>query len=260
MKFADVHRDFLIKSYVEDNRSTYEIAEELETYPNKIRRALKHLGIGLRDKSKAQSAALASGRHKHPTKGTNRPERVKIQIIEQMFNYWDTMYDKERDRRSNLSKQQWEAMSEEDKDKMRRLAGEAMRLAGKEGSKMEKFLYEELTRRGYSVIFHKKGLISNEKMEIDLFLPELNTAIEIDGPAHFFPIWGEEKLRKHISADARKSGLLLNAGFVVLRVKHLTKSLSNKHKRDLLARVLESLEVIENKFPNKSKRFIELEV
>ena len=116
MKFADVHRDFLIKSYVEDNRSTYEIAEELETYPNKIRRALKHLGIGLRDKSKAQSAALASGRHKHPTKGTNRPESVKIQISEQMFNYWDTMDDKERDRRSNLSKQQWEAMSEEDKE------------------------------------------------------------------------------------------------------------------------------------------------
>ena len=48
MSFAEQNRDFLVNSYVSENKSTYEIAEELNTYPNKIRRALKSLGIQLK--------------------------------------------------------------------------------------------------------------------------------------------------------------------------------------------------------------------
>ena len=56
----------------------------------------------------------------------------------------------------------------------------------------------------------------NENLEIDLFIPALKTAIEIDGPAHFLPIWGQQSLERHIRADAQKAGLLINRGFVVL--------------------------------------------
>ena len=97
-------------------------------------------------------------------------------------------------------------------------------------------------------------------MEIDLFIPELKIAIEIDGPAHFFPIWGAGNLQKHIKADAKKSGLLLSQGFVVIRVKHLTRNLSEKHKRDVLKQLTVRLLEIRKKFPIKSKRYIELEV
>ena len=83
---------------------------------------------------------------------------------------------------------------------------------------------------------------------------------------HFFPIWGDDdvqkqaNLQKRIKADAHKSGLLLAQGFVLIRVKHLTKSLSEKHKRNVLESVLELLNKIEKKFPPKTKRYIELEV
>ncbi|MEO1835581.1 MAG: hypothetical protein ABGZ49_08815 [Akkermansiaceae bacterium] len=147
----------------------------------------------------------------------------------------------------------------QERENLRKAAAEAVRKAGKEGSKMEKFLHRELTEGGYSVIFHKKGLIPNDRLEVDLFLPGLKVAIEVDGPSHFFPIWGEANLQKHVRADAHKSGLLLGAGYVVLRIKHLTKSVSNKSQRVMLEAVLDCLEKIKAEFPPKGKRFIELE-
>ena len=51
----------IIKMYNEDNKSTYEKAESLNTYPNKIRRTLKKHGVPLKDKSSAQKNALETG-------------------------------------------------------------------------------------------------------------------------------------------------------------------------------------------------------
>ena len=116
-----------------------------------------------------------------------------------------------------------------------------------------------MTNAGYDVIFHKRGLIENENMEVDLFIPALKTAIEIDGPAHFLPIWGQQSLDRHIRADAQKAGLLINRGFVILRVKNIIRNLSNKNMREALAVVLEEVGKIETKFPPATKRLIEVE-
>jgi very-short-patch-repair endonuclease len=258
-RFSQKHKEFLIEQYVSKKKSTYEIAQELNTYPNKVRRALKALGIDLRDKSQAQSVAIASGRHEHPTKGKIRTEAEKIAISDGMHSYWQNMEDEERDRRSELSKQQWASMSDEDKANLRKMAAEAVRRASKEGSKIEKFLHEGLTKQGYGPIFHKKGLIPNENMEVDIFVPSLKTAIEIDGPAHFLPIWGEENLQKHIRADAIKAGSFINRGYVVLRVKNLIRNLSSKNMRDVLDLVVSTLSNIEEDFPSPDKRLIEIE-
>lgn len=260
MSFAEQNRDFLINAYVSENKSTYEIAEELHTYPNKVRRALKVLGISLKTKSEAQSVALKQGRHKHPTRGKKRSDVDKVNISEGMSKYWVDMNDEERDRRVSLAKDQWAAMTDEERENMKRAAIEAVRRAGKEGSKLEKFLRQSLTDGGYDVIFHKKGLIPNENLEIDLFIPKLRTAIEIDGPAHFLPIWGEKNLQRHIRADAHKSGLLLRSGFVIVRIKHTTKNVSEKLKRDLLSLVTKTLDKIDKKFPPTGKRYMELEI
>ena len=258
-RFSQKHKEFLVEQYVNKKKSTYEIAQELNTYPNKVRRALKALGIDLRDKSQAQSVAIASGRHEHPTKGKIRTEAEKIAISDGMHSFWQNMEDEERDRRSELSKQQWASMSDEDKANLRKMAAEAVRKASKEGSKIEKFLYEGLTEKGYGPIFHKKGLIPNENMEVDILVPALKTAIEIDGPAHFLPIWGEENLQKHIRADAIKAGSFINRGFVVLRVKNLIRNLSSKNMRDVLDLVVDALSNIEKSFPPPDKRLIEIE-
>ena len=258
-RFSQKHKEFLINQYINEKKSTYEIAQELNTYPNKVRRALKSLGVELRDKSSAQTVAIASGRHEHPTKGKKRTKLEKIAISDGMFSYWEDIDDDERNRRSELSKQQWANMSDEERQNLRQMAAEAVRRASKEGSKIEKFLYESLTKEGYRAIFHKKGLIANDKLEVDIFLPELRTAIEIDGPAHFLPIWGEENLNRHIRADAVKAGLLINRGYVIIRIKNLIKNLSGKNMRNAFDKLLVELKKIEEKFPPLAKRLVEIE-
>tara|TARA_Y100000361_G_scaffold49697_1_gene43187 strand:- start:1282 stop:2070 length:789 start_codon:yes stop_codon:yes gene_type:complete len=257
--FINKYKEYIIEQYVEEKKSTYEIAQDLKTYPNKIRRALNTLGVNLRDKSSAQTVAIESGRHEHPTRGKKRTEAEKVAISNGMANYWENMEEDERERRSELSKKQWADMSEEDKANLRKLAAEAVRKASKEGSKIEKFIYEGLTKLGYDVIFHKRGLVANENLEVDLFVPAINTAIEIDGPAHFLPIWGEQSLNRHIRADAQKAGLLINRGFVILRVKNIIRNLSQKNMRETLAAIVIELRKIEKKFPPATKRLIEIE-
>ena len=258
-QFLEKYKEYIIDQYVNQKKSTYEIAQDIGTYPNKIRRTLNTLGVDLRDRSSAQTVAIETGRHEHPTRGKKRTEAEKIDSSNGMSHFWDNMEETERERRSKISKEQWASMSEEDKANLRRLAAEAVRKASKEGSKIEKFICEGLTGAGYDVIFHKKGLIPNENMEVDLFVPGIKTAIEIDGPAHFLPIWGEESLQKHIRADAQKAGMLINRGYVVLRVKNLIKNISQKRMRDILNQVIGELSKIENKFPSQSKRLIEIE-
>jgi hypothetical protein len=68
------------KEYVDKERSFHDLAREHGTYPNKIRREVLGFGYAPRDKSAAQRAALKSGRHKHPTKGRERPLEVRLKI------------------------------------------------------------------------------------------------------------------------------------------------------------------------------------
>jgi len=260
MRFAEKHREYLLNAYSVDNLSTKQIAEELDTYPNQIRRSLKFLGVTIRTKSEAQKLALASGRHTHPTKGKTRSDETKAKISDGMSEHWDTMPPDERERRSELAKEQWDNMDDYKKQELLKAAGDALREASKNGSKMEKFLQTELTNEGFDVIFHKKGLIENNNLELDLFIPSLKTAIEVDGPTHFFPIWSQESLDKHIKADAEKSGLLIKSGYCLIRIKNLAKYLSDKRKRDFKKVLITELRKIEKKFPSQNKRYIELEI
>jgi very-short-patch-repair endonuclease len=92
-----------------------------------------------------------------------------------------------------------------------------------------------------------------------MYIPKLRTIIEVDGPSHFLPIWGEEKLDKQIKADLKKNGRILSKGFAIIRVKVIRK-VSLKRKQDMLKNVLNQLQNIEKKFPPKSQRFIEVEL
>jgi very-short-patch-repair endonuclease len=135
----------------------------------------------------------------------------------------------------------------------------SIQLAGKEGSKLEKFIYKELSNVGYKVEFHKKHLIQNQNLEIDMYVPSLKTIIEIDGPSHFLPIWGEEKLQKQIKADFHKTGLILSKGMIIIRIKHLSDSLCLADKEKLRLDILNCLDTIKRSFPKESERYIEIE-
>jgi intein-encoded DNA endonuclease-like protein len=60
--------------------STYQIAKDLNTYPNKIRRILHKNGIELKTRSEAQKNAIDKGLVNLPTKGKQRSKEEKIKI------------------------------------------------------------------------------------------------------------------------------------------------------------------------------------
>lgn len=260
MQFAVRNKSKLIRLYVKEGKSTYEIAKEFDTYSNKIIRALKHLGVERRDYGEAQKKALQSGRAEHPTEGKTHTAERKKEIAKQMGELWENMSDEERERRSQMSREQWEKMPAAKKDEMRRLGAMRIRQAAKEGSKDEKFVREGLTKAGFEVQYHVKNLIPSEKLEVDIWVPSLKTAIEIDGPSHFLPIWGEERLAKTREADTKKGGLILSKGYALIRVKQTALNMSNLKRETMLTAVIEKLEKIKKRFPSKDRRLIEIEI
>lgn len=149
-------------------------------------------------------------------------------------------------------------MSKSKQHEIRSKATQAIRVSAVEGSKLERFIAEKIRELGHTVQLHKKDIIPRENLEIDLYVSDMNVIIEVDGPSHFYPIWGQEKLDKQVNADLRKNGTLLSKGFVVIRVKSCgEESLSEKNR--LTNIVLEKIKEIEYNYPVRSKRFIEVE-
>ena len=117
-----------------------------------------------------------------------------------------------------------------------------------------------MTKAGYVIEYHRKGIIPNANLEVDIYIPDFATAIEIDGPSHFLPIWGDEALRKTIKSDNEKNGLLRYHGIMVLRVSQKRKTLSKKSMRDTWSAIEAELKIVSKKMPTKSERFKEIEV
>ncbi len=260
MDFARINKDKLIDLYVRQKMSSYEIANIFNTNSTKILRALTFLGINRRGYSEAQTHSLEKGRSSHPTKGRPLNTAHKEKIGHARMKAWANMSGEERMEMSRINKEKWDAMSESEKEELRSLALQAVREASQSGSKTERHIKNGLEANGYTVEFHKTGLVSHSTLEVDLFLPELKTAIEIDGPGHFSPIWGEEKMRKQQSADNVKQGILMDTGYVVIRIRQLDKTVSLTRMNMLLKVILEEIAKIQTKFPEKSKRLIEIEV
>lgn len=260
MTFSKSQLKKIIHLYEQEGWSIQLIADEYGTYKNKIRRVLLAQNIPLRSHSEAQKLALESGRADHPTEGRERTEDEKVRISDSMSAFWESMSEDEFNRRSETAKEQWANMTEEQREALMKASNEAIRISSVEGSKLEKSLEKGLTDAGFVIEYHKEGLIPNKKLQIDLFVPEIGTAIEIDGPSHFLPIWGEEALQKTIKTDLEKSGLLINAGFVIVRVEHMHKNVSAKLMRDVNTKVIATLEKIRECKPPKTKRIINIEV
>ena len=88
----------------------------------------------------------------------------------------------------------WEDMTPAERTKNQSKAYKAIRKASEEGSKLERYLFAGLLKDGYRVNFHVEQKLSNQKLQIDMVIPTLKLAIEVDGPSHFEPIWGEKNL------------------------------------------------------------------
>lgn len=217
---SDTDKKSLIQDLYElKNKSFKDIADQVGTYANKIRRDAIKFKINIRDKSEAQKNALSTGKHKHPTKGKQRPEDTKQKIGNAVLKSWSELDEKDLNIRKQKARDNWQNLSEDDRMFIQKKANDAVRVASKVGSKLEKFLFNALIKDGYKVQFHEEQILSNTKLQIDLLIPHLNLAIEIDGPSHFAPIWGSDTLSKNIKYDQKKEGLIIGKGLKLIRIK-----------------------------------------
>lgn len=238
--------EYLLEHYVNNLKSTYQIAEEFGTYPNKVRRALIDFGIPLRDKSQAQEKAIKTGRCKHPTKGKKASEQTKNKISDSIGKNWREMDEAEKIRRSQIAKQKWESMPLSKVEEMQKAAAISVRAAATYGSKLEKFLLNGLRKEGYKADFHKEFWAIDRKQHIDIFISEYNLAIEIDGPSHFKNIWGEDVHKKQVVSDSKKTGFIISAGMKMIRVKNIDGNSSGFYMRNVLKKVLDTIDLIKN--------------
>lgn len=249
----------IIEEYKE-GKSIREIADLYSTYPNKISRLIKQTGMELRSKEEATKNAIELGKIQPPMLGKKRTQVEKDNISNKRAKQWRDMSPERFENFKKQAKDRWDSHTESKKEDMQRKAGVALRKASTEGSKAEKFLYKYLTRLGYDVIMHKVGLIPGEKYEIDFYLPSMMVAIEIDGPQHFLPIFGEKSLSRNIKYDAIKNGALISRGICVLRIKYMIRNSSQKIHRQLAEMIVNELIKIEQKFPEPEHRLIEVEI
>ena len=243
--------------YQELGWSTYEIADSMKTYPNKIRRILNKHGVSLRDSSAAQKNALKKGRAEHPTQGKKISQETKEKISESQGEVWDSLTAKEKQYRSQIGKDAWDQKSEQEKARFIAEAQNAVRESSRKGSKFEHFLLSELGNRKLRVEFHKEHWLQNQNLQVDLYIPEYRTAIEVDGPSHFKPVWGHQNLEKNIKADQQKTGLILGSGLVMIRIKQ-NQSLTQRYMRNTLQQLLTLLDKIKDKYPEEHERYFEL--
>lgn len=220
----------LTKEFLEQELATKtirQVAEEQGTYPNKIARAARKFEIVIRDRAESQKLAMSSGRMKPPMLGKKHKLATKELISQQRHNTWETQKDSEG--YSDLINKYKEAFKNRDPDEkadMQQKAAKAIRATKETGSKLERFLLTKLRDHGYKPHFHAQQMLMQEDLEIDIYLPEISVAIEVDGITHDESIYGEEHLAKRRFADSKKNGLLMMNGVTVIRIPNKVKKVS----------------------------------
>jgi len=233
------------KIYCQEKKSLADTAKVLGTYANKIRRDAKKYGIKLRDKSSAQSNALKTGAASHPTEGKHHSEESKQKIGETLMTTWENLSPAELKKRKDTAKALWENIPEEVKEQRLAKARSAVRATSKTGSKLEHYLLSGLIKGGFKVEPHKQQILGITNLHLDLFLPTISVAIEVDGPSHFFPVWGEEALERTQRYDKKKSGLIVGKGYKMVRVAQKHEYSEARAKR-VLTNLLDVLKNIKN--------------
>lgn len=218
---TDQQKEYILEQYIINNKSFHDIAKEVGLYANKIRRDAIKYGIQIRNKREAQINALKTGKHSHPTKGKKRKEDTKLKIGMSVMKNWQNIDETSLQQRKAKAKENWSKLSDDRKNSMLDKANKAVRDASKTGSKLEKFLLTNLMKEGHKVDFHKEHILANTRLQIDIFIPTMNIAIEVDGPSHFDDIWGKDALTRNKKYDQKKEGLIIGKGISLIRIKQI---------------------------------------
>ncbi len=238
----------------ESGLSVRELSVQFNGAPKTIKKILLDAGLSIRSRGEQQSLEFKSGKR---TKKPNS-EITKQKISNTAAANWRKLSKEKREELVENARKRWYDIPEAKRDEMRDKAFDAIRETSKEGSRLEMVVLDALKEAGFHAKHHVKGFLPNEKLEVDILIPEFKTVIEIDGVSHFLPIWGEEALKKTMSADDRKSGLLIKAGYVLLRIKCMNNHVSDYLERRCAEIVLEEMDKIRVEVPKE--KYIEREL
>lgn len=87
----------------------------------------------------------------------------------------------------------------------------ARKVKGTRVSKLELFIQQKLSTLypNLSIIYNSKEYINSE---LDIYIPSLNLAFELNGIFHYEPIYGDDKLKQIQNNDTRKFQACLEKG------------------------------------------------
>jgi very-short-patch-repair endonuclease len=259
VKFAIEHKQELEKRYIDEKVTASEIARMYGTYTNKIVRALKFLKIEIRDKSECQKELLRSGKAKHPTQGKKLSEATKAKISEASHNSWENKTPDELEAFKQMKKDAWNNRSADEVENFNNKSIKAIANSSRGGSKAEIKIMDELKKAGYNPLHHHRPL-EKEKLEVDIIIPDKRIAIEIDGPSHYKPIWGDINFDRTRKADIEKNGILATNGFCMIRIKHLVNTVTQHMYKKTCASLIKVIEEVSTSFPQQSDRLIYINI
>lgn len=244
MKFENVTKEELDKMYNKELMSYRKIAKKYGVSPGKVQRQCLKFGFEKRDRADAQKLSLEQN---HPTKGRKRTAEEKLKIGQGISKNWSNLTEEELTERKKTHRAAWDRLPESKKKEIHEEANKKIRETIKGGSKLERYIHEQLLRAGYFVHFHSVILV-NEKLEVDIYLPKNRIVIEVDGPSHFEPIFGQETLERNQKADQQKDSLVINNGMCIIRVQH-QNTVSNIKRIKFWEVLHKCLKKLEQNFP-----------
>lgn len=213
-------QQYLVDNYTNGTKSVPEIAEEYKTYPNKVYRMMRKWGIARKDKTESQSIALKTGRIKHPTEGKERDAQTKRKIGRAVYQSNKKLSPEERRKRVDKIRELWYNLPEKTRLEYTKKSHNRIRQAGQKGSKLEREIVVALLAKGYKLQTHHKMNFIDSEMTVDILLPVEGIVIEIDGPVHFEPIFGEENFDEQIKRDLFKNEQLISEGYSLIRIQN----------------------------------------
>ena len=240
---VDINETEARRLYYDEGLSMRKVAKELNVPLATLSRFMKGKGITARSKAQAQKNFLKT--NEHQMAGRKHTDETKKKISQGLGEFWDSLTEEETDalkaKIGSAWKNKWAAMSEtERRATMEELSNKAKEAQG-DGSRLERFIAEQLIDRGYVVEERTTNYVAGKSFEVDIALPKERIAIEVDGPTHFMPIYGEEHLAEQQERDSRKDEALNSVGYSVLRIRDNNGPLSQLR----IDRIIESFKEIE---------------
>lgn len=75
----------------------------------------------------------------------------------------------------------------------------------------------------FDIVLKDNSILQNPNtgnfFELDMYIPDLKIAIEFNGPSHYLPIFGEERLIRQLKNDSIKRSLCSDLGIYLIEVK-----------------------------------------